>query len=181
MRGFTLIESIMVAAIAASMCIALGLLTFNFTTLSNYESALSQSSGSATTLMREVEALIAPADMIVSSRTFSGTLYTSDANALILEIPSIDGTGNVIANTYDYAVIYRTGATVYRILEADPLSVRGGGTKQLSSTVSALSFAYNNTTISLASVVTVDLQTQTTVKQQTLSDHRHEQLRLRNY
>ena len=55
------------------------------------------------------------------------------------------------------------------------------GTKKLSSTINTLSFSYDNTDITQASIVTVDVQTQSQVKQNILSDHRNEQIKLRNY
>lgn len=181
LKAFTLIETIIVAAIGASMMVTLGFLIFNFNTTTAYQQAAAQSSGSASTLTREIESLTLPADAVLQSHTFASALYTSTTTSLVLEIPSIDSSGNTLTNTYDYAAFYILGTNVYRLLEASPLSKRASGTKQLSSTVSAMIFSYNDADFTKVSVVTIDVQTRARVKQSVLSDHRHEQIRLRNY
>lgn len=179
--GFTLIETVIVVALSASMMLAFGLLIYNFNTMSAYNQASTQSSGSANALMRDIESLTLPADAVLQMHIFSGSTYTSSSTVLILEVPSIDSSGNVIANTYDYARFYVVGTNAYRRLEADPLSSRVSGTKQLSSTIYALTFTYNDPDFTEVSAVTVDIQTRATVKQNILSDHLREQIRLRNY
>jgi uncharacterized membrane protein len=99
----------------------------------------------------------------------------------VLELPSVDDSGNTIASTYDYAAFYATGTNAYRLLETSASSARTPGTKLLSSTVSSLSFAYNGYTFATTSAVTVDIQTRVSAKQNVISDHLHEQIQLRNY
>lgn len=180
-RGFTLIETVIVIALSVSTMVALGLLIYNFNRMSAYEQTSSQSSGSASALIREVESLAFPADAVLQMHMFSSATYSSSPTVLVLEIPSINSSGNVIANTFDYTVFYVVGTNAYRLLEADTLSTRVSGTKLLSSTVSALIFSYNSTDFTSVHTVTVDVQTQARVKQDILSDHRREQIRLRNY
>jgi prepilin-type N-terminal cleavage/methylation domain-containing protein len=180
-RGFTLIETIIVVALSVCMLAALSSLIYSFTTISNYQKASLQSSGSASIAMREIESLVFPADALLQTHIFSSVTYTSSATTLVLEIPSIDNSGNTIANTYDYAAFYVVGTNAYRLLEANALSKRSSGIKQLSTTASALSFTYDNADFTKASIVTIDLQTRAQVKQTILSDHRHEQITLRNY
>lgn len=180
-RAFTLIETIIVIAISISMMTALGFLIYNFNTISTYQKIFMQSSNSASAIMREMESLTFPADAVLQTHTFSSSTYTSSPTVLVLEIPSIDSSGNVIANTYDYAAFYTVGTNAYIILEANALSNRASGTKKLSSTASALTFTYNDANFANVNIVTVDVQTQTQAKQEILSDHRREQIRLRNY
>lgn len=179
-RGFTLIETIIVVALSVCMMIALGSLIYSFTSISSFQQAEIQSSGSASIVMREIESLAFPANAVLQTHSFSSATYTSSATALVLEIPSIDSSGNVIANTHDYAAFYMVGTNAYRLLEANALSTRSSGTKKLSATVQALSFAYDTADFTQASIVTIDVQTQSQVKQHILSDHRHEQIKLRN-
>jgi len=179
--GFTFIETIIVVALSVCMMIALGSLLYSFNSISSFQQASLQSSGSASIILREIESLAFPANAILQTHAFSSASYTSSSTALVLEIPSIDSSGNTIANTHDYAVIYSVGTNVYRLLEANALSARSSGTKKLSSTINTLSFSYDNTDITQASIVTVDVQTQSQVKQNILSDHRNEQIKLRNY
>lgn len=181
MRGFSLIETLIVTAISTCMILTLSFVIYQLNGSVAYQQAVAQSSGSASMIMREIESLTVPADAVLETHTFPSATYTSSATTLVLEIPSIDSSGNVIANTYDYAAFYTVGTNAYRLLTANAASKRASGTKQLSSTVTSLTFTYNNTDFAQASAVTTDIQTQAHVKQNTLSDHRHEQVWLRNF
>lgn len=180
-RAFTLVETILVVALSLVMMLALGLLIYNFNTISAYQQTSAQSFGSANALMSAIDSLVLPADAVVQTYTFPSATYTSSSTVLVLEIPSIDSSGNVIANTYDYAAFYVVGTNAYRTLQANTLSARISGTKKLSSTVRALTFTYNNTDFTQVNEVTVDIQTQASMRQNVLSDHLNAQMWLRNY
>lgn len=181
-RGLTLVETVVVIAFTISMMVAIGLLVFMFNKTVSFNRAMSQSSGSASAVVREISSLTLQASNVLASHTFtSGGLSASSANLLVLEIPSIDNAGVVIPNTYDYAKFYVTGTSLYRTLETSPGSVRQSGTKLLSTTVSSLSFTYNSADFAAVDTVTIDIQTQAQVKQDVLSDHRREMLVLRNF
>ncbi len=180
-HGFTLIETLIVVTLGTSMLITLGVLIYTFNKTGTYQQALTQSSASASALMREIESLAFPADAVLQTHLFSNATYTSSSTSLVLEIPSIDNSGNVIANTYDYAAFYVIGTNAYRMLEANVVSERISGTKQLSTAVGALTFSFNSADFTLVSTITVDIQTQAHIRQDTIFDHQREQIRLRNY
>ena len=90
-----------VVALTAVMMTVLGALIYAFNNLSSYEQASVQSSGSAGAILREIEALVLPARAVLETHVFSIGTYTSTASSLVLQIPSIDASGNVISNTYD--------------------------------------------------------------------------------
>ncbi len=179
--GFTLLELVIIIALAVGVTVAIGTLIYMFSKISSYEKATSQSSGSASALIREVESLVVPAHAVVQTHAFTSTTTSSSSRILVLEIPSIDSSGVVITNTYDYAVFYTSGTNAYRLLQANALSRRVSGTKQLSSAVSSLTFTYDSGTYSAVSTVTVDIQTQAQVRQDTAVDHRSESIVLRNH
>ncbi|OYV63686.1 MAG: hypothetical protein B7X03_00805 [Parcubacteria group bacterium 21-58-10] len=181
-RAFTLIEIIIVIAISTLMLLALTLLIYTFGNTSTYEQASLQSSGSARAVIREAEALVLPADAVLQTYTFSsGATYTSTSTSLVLELPSIDSSGNSIPNAHDYAAFYVVGTDAYRLLQTDASSARTPGTKLLSTTIQSLTFTYNNADFTKVSSTTIDVQTQASVKQNVLTDHLREQLMLRNY
>jgi hypothetical protein len=180
-RGFSLVETVIVAGLSSAMMVALGCLIYNFNITSSYQKTFMQSSNSASTIMREVASLTIPASAVLQTRTFSGTPRSSSSTVLVLEIPSIDSSRNVIANTYDYVVFYVVGTNAYRLIEKNVLSTRLSGTKQLSSTVKSLTFTYNDADFTKVTTVTVDIQTQAQSKGETIPDRRSEQFRLRNH
>ncbi len=179
--GFSFIEMVIVIAVGTTMLIVLGALIFNFNKASIYQQTLVQSSGSANALLREIKSFTLPANAVLGTHTFSSTTHTSTTTSLVLRIPSINSSGSVLTNTYDYAAFYVVGTRAYRLLEANALSNRTSGTKLLSSTISALTFAYDTTDFAAVSIVTVDIQTQASTTQEILTDQRIEQIRLRNH
>lgn len=181
LRGFTLIEIVIVIAVGSAMLIVLGVLIFNFNKTSTYQQALVQSSGSANALVREIKSLTLPANAVLETHTFSSATYTSATTSLVLRIPSTNSSGSVIANTYDYAAFYVVGTKAYRLLETNALSARASSTKLLSSTISTLTFTYNDASFPAVNTITVDIQTQASTTQEILTDQRTEQIRLRNH
>lgn len=179
-RGLTLVETLIVAALGASMLVMLAFLMLQFNNSLSSEQTASKASGAASAVMRDMESLIVPADAVLQTHSFASGSYTSTTTSLVLEMPSIDSSGNVIASTYDYAAFYTTGANVYRVLEVNAASNRTSGTKLLSSNMLSLTFSYDTADVTKASLITIDLQIQAQVKQTILSDHRREQVRLRN-
>lgn len=179
--AFSLIEMVIVIAVGTTMLIILGVLIFNFNKTAIYQQTLSQSSGSASALMREIKLFAFPANAVLQTHSFSSATHTSTSTSLVLKIPSTNSSGTVISNTYDYAAFYVVGTNAYRLLEADALSTRTSGTKLLSSTISALTFTYNTADFATVSSVTIDIRTQASTTQEILTDRRVEQIRLRNY
>jgi len=179
-RGFTLIESVIVIALGACMMVAIAVLAFHFNGTVSYQQAIAQSSGSASAVMREIELFTLPSSAVLETHSFSDSSYTSSSTVLVLEVPSIDSSNNSIANAYDYAAFYTDGTNAYRLLEANTLSRRASGTKKLSSTIHTLTFAYDSVDFAEVKMITVDVQTQALIKQDVLSDHRNERIRLRN-
>ena len=179
--AFTLIETVIVIALSASIVVALTFLLFTFNKASSYGKISSQSYASASTLLREIESLALPANAVLETHSFSGTTYTSTATSLVLELPSIDGSGNVITNAHDYVAFYAVGTNAYRLLEKDATSARVAGTVLLSSTLSAFSFAYDDADFVQVRTITVDIQTQAQVKEEVVTNHLSQQIRLRNH
>ena len=180
-NGFTLIETVVVIALSASMLGVLSLLIHSFYSAYSYEQSAALSAESARSVIRETESLALAADHVLQSHSFSGTMYTSSSTALILEIPSVDSSGTIVSGAYDYAVFYVQGTSAYRILAANAASKRASGTKKLSGTISSLTFSYNNADFTLVNIVTVDVQVIVQSRGQNSTDHRSEQLYLRNF
>lgn len=178
-RGFTLIETIILAGITTMALVALTNLFISFNAVNGYQQAF-MAAGSAGTALNAFEAAILPADQVLSSHIFSGVTYPSATTTLVLELPAIDASGAVIAGVYDYIVFYSSSGTLYRLTQASVQSARVSGIKQLSTTLQILSFTYDNSDFTKVSSVTIDIQTQAAFKQQTVQNHLREQVYLRN-
>ncbi len=179
-RGYSIIETVVVIAISVVALVALANIYVTFNALYGNQQIFLATAGSAGTVVNALEAAILPADQVLASYTFSGTPYASSATTLVLELPSVDASGDLIAGAKDYIVFYTSGTMLYRLTEAHAGSARASGRKQLSATVSAISFTYDNADMTKATSVTADVQTSAQFKQQTAQGHLTEQIYLRN-
>jgi type II secretory pathway component PulJ len=180
-QGFSLAEVV----IAIGLFVLILFVLFNFFVTYNatyrYERALIQTAGSASAAVRDVEAFTLQAYQVVSGHTFTSGTYTSSSTALVLELPAIDSSANVIVGAYDYVAFYLDGTNLYRILETDPASTRAGGTKLLSTTVTDLLFTYDNTDVTQVTEVTISIDTATMIKGDPVESSLTQQVRLRNF
>ncbi|MFA6519319.1 MAG: type II secretion system protein [Candidatus Paceibacterota bacterium] len=180
-RGFTLIETVVVIAISVIALAALVNLFLIFNTTYGNQQAFMAAAGSAGGTMNALEAAIMPADHVLTSHNFSGTTYSSNASTLVLSLPAVNSSGNIITGTEDYIVFYASSANLYRLIQAGAGSSRVSGLKQLSTTLSALSFTYDDADFTKVTNVTVDIVTQAQFKQETVQGHLNEQIYLRNF
>lgn len=178
--GFTLLETIITLAITVIALLALTNLFFVFNSIYGYQQAFMAAAGSSGAAINAFEAAVLPADQVLASHVFSGTTHTSSANTLVLELPAIDGSGNVIPSAKDYIVFYASSSNLYRLTQADALSARVSGLKKLSTTLQSLTFSYDNADFAKVTNVTTDIQTQAQFKQQAVQSHLQEQMYLRN-
>jgi len=180
LRGFSLMEVVIVIAISVILILAV---TEIYVTYSNSyldQNAAINTSSSAAAFLNEFNNIGLQADAIVSSRTVSGTAYTTGSSTVIFELPAINSSGDVLSNTYDYAIFYSSSTGAYRLLDTNGSSARSSGTKLFSSFLSNLTFTYDNASPTSASGVTADITTQSTVKQTTYNSHLKQQVYLRN-
>lgn len=179
-RGFTLLEVVIVLAMFVVMMSLLITFFIKYNTSFLFDRAVVMTGSSAGIVMQEVVTSTLQSDQVLYSHVFSGTAYITGTSTLVLELPAVDASGNVISNTYDYIAIYTSGSTVYRIISADASSSRRSGTKILSTTLQSLTFTYNSTDVTQISSVTADVQTSSSVKGVPAQAHLTELVRLRN-
>lgn len=178
--GFSLVETVIVVGLVAGLMLAIIELFINFNTSYDLQNANINNSYSAAAFLNETEELSLQADSVVASRTINSTTYTSGTSTLVLELPSIDSSGDIISNAHDYAVMYVASSSVYRVLQADAASVRHSGTKLFSDVVNSLTFTYNNVSPASTTKIAIDIITQKQIKQKTLQTHLTQTVYLRN-
>jgi prepilin-type N-terminal cleavage/methylation domain-containing protein len=179
-RGFTLIETVIVIAISVVAFVALANLFIRFNNTYGYQQTFMATAGSASSAMNALEAAILPADQVLASHSVGGTVYSSNATTLVLELPAVNSSGNIIAGVFDYIAFYTSSHTLYRRTQTGAGSTRISGLKQLSTTLNSISFTYDNIDFTKVTNVTADITTQGQFKQQTVQGHVNEQIYLRN-
>jgi len=104
---------------------------------------------------------------VVASRTVNGTAYVSGADALILQLPSLDASYNVIDGSFDYMVFARDGAastTIFSDTEPAVGSIRPAAKRSMTTYNQTMIFRYNASDVTKANRVSVYLVNSQTVK-----------------
>lgn len=179
-QGFSFIETVIAVSILIFILVPLSLIYSGFSKFYNYQQAKIKTGGTAREAVKELQGAALQADQIITSHTFSGTVYSTDQHTVVLEIPSVSSSGNIVNGKYDYAVFYTTGKNLYRLVQADAASSRPSGLNKISDTVSALTFTYNNSNLAQANKIDADMQMQTTSGNQTVSSRLYQEIYLRN-
>ena len=180
-RAFTLVETLVTVAVSLFLVVALATVFGSFQSLFGYERVFRTNTDAAGTVMRAAEEAILPAYRVVASRAFASGTYSSDASSLVLQVPSVDASGTVIASTYDYVALYRSGSTAYRLVEIGAGSARRPGSVRLGEDIASLAFSYNNADVAAATIVTVAVVASTTVRGEEVAVRLAERVRLRNF
>lgn len=157
-KGFTLMEVIIVTFLFGILLMGLMQVFDWHQKVFQLEQAEVRATGSVRSTLNDMSEYIAQGNRIVANRTINGQTYNSGSGALVLELPAVNSSGNIIGGTYDYVTYYLTGSELYQVIQPGNGSVRIGNTKQLSSVMESAVFTYNNPDPTLASIVNVDLQ-----------------------
>jgi hypothetical protein len=178
--GFSAIEAIFASAILIFVLGVFVALYANFSKFYNRQQTEITIGNSARQAVKELQSAALQANQIITSHSFSGTTYATGEHTLVLEIPSIDSSGNIVIGKHDYAAFYLTGSNFFKLVQADAASNRSSGQNQISDAVSTLTFTYNNANLALANKIDTDIQMQTSSSGQTISYHLHQEIYLRN-
>jgi len=159
-QGFTLIEIVIVTFLFSLLLLGLFSVFDWHQKVFLLEQAEVRATGSVRSAMNEMSRYIAQGNRIESSRTIGGQTYNTSASGVVLQIPAINSSGDVITTAYDYVVYYTSGTDLYQIIEPGSGSSRKASNRQLSSVLQSLSLTYNNADPTLASSITVDITAQ---------------------
>ena len=180
MRAFTLIETVVVVALSVVLMLAIAQLSLLFGNTIAFQNASIGNLLGANTITDAVRTAGLQADHIVANHAFSGFQRSTGTTTVVFELPSVDASGSIVPNTYDYVGIYASGTEAYRVLDAGSGSARISGTKRLSDALDSLSFTYDSSDVSLATNVLLEATTSAVVKGVTSEMHLYERIYLRN-
>jgi hypothetical protein len=180
--GFTLVETV----VSVGICMLIGIAIVDFF-ISNDSLIRSQEAGidvigSASSIANDLHIMTSQAIEIVDTGTVLGTAYTSGTTTLILRLPSITTTGELVEGQSDYIVYYATGTSAYRLIEGGAGSARASSTRLLGNYVDSLTFAYSTSTPTpgQSASVEIDIETSRQFKKTTAQTELREKIYLRN-
>lgn len=145
-RGFTLVEVIIAAGLAAIFgAMVVGIL-FNQTNFSKKEASVVSTNISVNDTTTQISNNIKQAMTVATGYPESSPIYTTGASILVLKLPAIINGGST-ANSSDYAVIYPDNSkTNLLMLKIFPNlnSSRKNVTQVLTSNLSGINFVYKD-------------------------------------
>jgi prepilin-type N-terminal cleavage/methylation domain-containing protein len=157
-QGFTLLEVLIVLGISVVMLMGLLNLFEWHQKVYAQEVAHVRTTGAVRSTMLQMSEDVAQAVAIETTHTFSGTTYTSTNNTIVLRLPAVDSSDNVIASTYDYVVYYLSDGSLYQKVDPGTNSARGAVSKLIAENIDIFDLTYDNATVTFASYVTIDIQ-----------------------
>lgn len=163
-QGFTIMEVVIVIALFAIILVALLSLFDWHQKIFILEQADVRATSSVRSTMNNMSKYVAQASNIEASRTIAGTSYSTDNDCVVVKIPGLDGSGNLLSGIFDYMAFCLTSGSVNQVTEAGSGSVRIPGSKRLAENVQTFALTYNNGDVTAATAVTIDLQTRVTTR-----------------
>src|SRR5579872_5427522 len=140
--GFTLIEliiAISITVVAGSLLIVI--LGQNNNIFLQQESTINEGMSANNASLVISDAIKQAAAIAASSPT--NPVYTTNINTIVLQLPSIDGSGNIISNSFDYIVIApdnsKPAILRYQVFPTSP-SVRASANRVLLTNLASLRF-----------------------------------------
>ncbi|MBI4049545.1 MAG: four helix bundle protein [Candidatus Doudnabacteria bacterium] len=174
--GFTLIEIIVVVAMFAMTMLILADLFVGQNQIYRTQTAELNVTSDARVALDEVDAAVRAADVVAGS--FGS--FTTGPQTLVLQIPAINASNQIIAATYDYMVYYLNGTNFFRQIIPNAASSRSAQTKKLASNVTGLLFSYDNADLAAVKQVATDVTVQETASRYTRSITLSSKSKLRN-
>ena len=159
-KGFTTIELLITVAILATVAVVTADIFASHYLLFGSLSTTLETERSGFLAIENIRGATLGARRILGAATINGVPYSSGTSTLILELPAVDISGNLLPALYDTVVLYRDPTDQTKLWTETAVAV--GSARQttkrlLSDFVQDLIFLYNNNTVSSATQVDVSL------------------------
>lgn len=161
-RGTTLLELAVSVAIAMMGFMILGAIFIAQGRYLAIQNAVSDTQYAAFQVIDEFGLYAGSAQSVVDSQTINGRSYVSGTNTVILKLPSIDASGTIISNSYDYVAfgLFQGDASKFMFdIDAATGSDRLNGQFVKAQLVDTLIFRYNATTPANATAIDLYVRT----------------------
>ena len=143
--GLTLLEVLIVMGISGLVGALLLVIILSSAGLFYQQSSKVGQGVTSNDALSEIRSVVKESSAIQSSYTDGAATYMSSSQQLVLSLGSIDGSGNLIANTYDFFVFFKDSDKLRFKSFLDPKSFgRKSKDQILSLNVQTVSFQYFN-------------------------------------
>lgn len=141
-KGLTLVEILISSAIAAVVGSLLLVIIVNSSGLFYKESSVVNMGLNTNDALAQFRKSIKESNGVISTYIADSITYTSGVNQVILKVPSVDSSNNIIANTFDYFIFFLDQTKLRFKSFPDSLSSRKAQDQIFSTVVEKLSFNY---------------------------------------
>ncbi len=176
-QGFTLVEIVVVIFVTSILLLGFFSLYEWHTKIYNYQQAVIRVSNSSRQSLQLISNYVSQGYRVLAS----GNGYNTGSSNLVLQLPSIDSSGDVVSGKWDTVVFYTGGSNLFIMVDPDPSSQRVGMNKLLSDTIVSLTFTYNNANYDLMTKVSVDMTNRVTLRNQSVTNRETGNFYLKNY
>lgn len=182
--GVSIVETLVVIAVMTIL-----LLIVNQIYIINYDLVLKQTGRTdnetgAILGTRLTSELSRGAVAVVASRTVNGTAYVTGANVLILKLPSLTSSDDIVSGSFDYVAFARDATATTKIfadVERAAGSDRPNGKRLVTAYNRYLAFRYNDPDVTLSDRVSVYMVNQQTVRSVIVTSKAWTSLFMRNF
>lgn len=148
-RGFTLLEMVVVIGIGTILVLfVLGILISNNRFYAN-QSGENEAIFNTRIIADRIASYGRGAAAVLSSYIYNSSNYVSDSDTLVLQVPSIDASANIIGGAYDHVIITRDLSDTSKLqlyVDPDASSSRGARGVLLTNKLDTMTFTYSSTT-----------------------------------
>lgn len=138
--GFSLMEAIIVIALVSVILVMLSQFFLGGNQTYRLQKAEISVNYSARAGLDDIDSYVRQAAQVLNSYD----VYTAGSAVLILEIPSLSASNQIIPATNDHVVYYMDGTKLLRQIYVDPASIRLAGTKLVAENISSIEFILDN-------------------------------------
>lgn len=143
-KGFSLMEVLIATSVSVVVGVLLLVIIVNSAGVSYKQSSKFQEGTTTNDIQASIVENIKSSSAVLASYTSGGTTYTSGAVQLILKIPTIDSSNNIISNAFDYFVYFLDSGKLRFKTFPDVSSARKAQDQIFSTLVDSLTLQYFN-------------------------------------
>lgn len=141
--GFTLVEMLVGIALVALLSVVLSAIIITSQRSAAVEKTRSDLTTGNRRLFDDTSRNVKLASTVLASATLLGTAYTTGAETLVLQLPAIDASQNLVTGVSDLIVFRKNGSNYEFIQDAGAGSVRPDTASRIySNRMTALTFTY---------------------------------------
>ncbi len=170
-RGVTTLELAVSMAVGAMIFTILGAIFIAQGRYFAIEDAIAETQYNAFQILDTAGLYALSASGVIGSRTINGTAYSTGTSTVVLELPSIDASGTILINTYDYVALGIDPSDPSRFvvdIDAGTNSDRVDTTRTPGALVDKLIFRYNTVDTTQATAIELYVRTRKDARGQTI-------------